>query len=1080
MHLPCKPRTAVLVGLLAVVLLVWYALRVKQQRERQVYFPDPEAQTQRLIAPPGFTVSLFAAEPVVTHPVAMAVDEANRLYVCETYAYIPTGPMPDEQIACRTFEQADLLRRQKPTAYPHPTGKSERLRLLEDRTGSGRAGHAETVADGFDLGEGLAAGVLARDGQVWLGNVPKLWLLEGGQRRPLLHGFGARRGYLGHDLHGLIFGPDGKLYFSMGDRGLHVRTQEGKLIDLPDTGSVLRCNPDGSQLEVFAVGLRNPQELAFDHYGNLFTADNNTNYGDASRCVQVVEGGDSGWRVGFDSMPFSNPWLTERLWDPAASVPSRTPPVAVLGQAPSGLAYYPGVGLPARYDGHFLLCDFAAQVVSFSIRPRGAGFELGEVQSFLGPMSPTDVAFGTDGSVFVSDWGFGFPLKHQGRIFRVRHAEAAAEPLVEQTRKLLAEGMARRSHDELGPLLGHRDQRVRQAAQFALAGRGAAGAAVLTRELSRDRPQLPRIHALWGLGQQVAGSADSLAPVLALLDDPDDEVRAQAARVLGDNRHAKAYEALLARLKDTSARVRYFAALGLGKLGRTAALPAVVELLRETGDRDAMLRHAGVMALAGFGDVTALTRFSKDESPAVRLGVLLALRRLERPEIAVFLDDADPGLLLEAVRAIHDLPITAALPALAALPARPRLPEPVYARLVNANFRIGDAEAAGRLATLAASSAAPAPLRVAALDALGSWHEGLDKDRVLGLWRPLPPRDRRLAAEALRPLLATVFANGTPAVVLAAARAARALELGDVTGELLTLTKNPAAQDRLRAEALMALAGLSPTALRSALPLALTDQSLVVRAQAVRLLPTAGLPDTVAQLRPFAAPESAALLRQAAVVALGNTADPAAETLLADLIDEALRGQAPAALELDLLEAAERKPGLRALARRLRAGRPNDPLAAWWECLEGGDAVRGRDLFVRQGCMQCHQLAGGGALVGPPLEGVGSRQSRRALLEAIVLPNAVIAAGYQQVRVLLRDGSTVGGRVLEESDQTLTLRLPDGQTRQLKKQDIDERFAAPSPMPFDFAEQMNRSQLRDLVEFLAQLKELPKTKDTSP
>ena len=219
----------------------------------------------------------------------------------------------------------------------------------------------------------------------------------------------------GHDLHGLAHGPDGKIYFSMGDRGYNVTTREGKQLVPPmdpGRGAVFRMNPDGSGLEVFAEGLRNPQELAFDDYGNLFTGDNNGDGGDAARIVYVVEGGDSGWAMPYQTLVgdyVRGQWNAEKLWhlqhptQPAWIVP----PIAHLSNGPSGLAHYPGLGLPERYRGHFFLCDYRyqpskSQIWSFAVEPAGAGFRMVDEHAFVGQLLVTDVVFGYDGRIFAS------------------------------------------------------------------------------------------------------------------------------------------------------------------------------------------------------------------------------------------------------------------------------------------------------------------------------------------------------------------------------------------------------------------------------------------------------------------------------------------------------------------------------------------------------------------------------------------------------------------------------------------------------------------------------------------------------
>ncbi|HVR86067.1 MAG TPA: PQQ-dependent sugar dehydrogenase, partial [Planctomycetota bacterium] len=380
----------------------------------QEYSDEARESVRKLRVPAGLKVELFAAEPQFVNPVAMSFDEKGRVYVAETHRRHSSvlevwdrRDWLDGDLAARTVEDRVALYRKKlGAAADKLAADSERVRVLQDLGGKGHADFADTFAAGFnDLADGLGSSVLARGNEVWYTCAPKLWHLTVGpdgraSAREVLHdGFGVHMGSGAHDLHGLCFGPDGRIYFSMGDRGFHVQTKEGKTFDSPDSGAVLRCNPDGSDLEVFATGLRNPEQLCFDAQGNLWTGDNNADAGDRARWVYVAEGGDSGWRFGYQREVLKSPWMIERLWalETASTAPSQVPPAGYVGHGPSGVAFYPGTGLPDEYAGRFFMCDFPGSVRSFTVRPKDAGFEVVDDREFLGELWPTDCKFGPDG-----------------------------------------------------------------------------------------------------------------------------------------------------------------------------------------------------------------------------------------------------------------------------------------------------------------------------------------------------------------------------------------------------------------------------------------------------------------------------------------------------------------------------------------------------------------------------------------------------------------------------------------------------------------------------------------------------------
>ena len=259
--------------------------RSKAQPEIDTASDEADKAIQRMHVPAGLEIKLWAAEPMLANPVAFTFDEKGRVFVAETYRYRSSVLdirdymwVLEEELAARTIEDRTALiqRRFGPAGVKELSIESEVVRLLEDTTGKGVADKSSVYADGFNSPlDGIASGVIARRGKVWLTSIPSVWQFTGAQkaetRTEISRGYGVRFNFTGHDLHGLIFGPDGRLYFSNGDRGASVPTREGTTLAVPDEGAVFRCNPDGSGLEIFATGLRNPQSLVFNEDGDLFT-----------------------------------------------------------------------------------------------------------------------------------------------------------------------------------------------------------------------------------------------------------------------------------------------------------------------------------------------------------------------------------------------------------------------------------------------------------------------------------------------------------------------------------------------------------------------------------------------------------------------------------------------------------------------------------------------------------------------------------------------------------------------------------------------------------------------------------------
>jgi quinoprotein glucose dehydrogenase len=598
------------------------------------------------------------------------------------------------------------------------------------------------------------------------------------------------------------------------------------------------------------------------------------------------------------------------------------------------------------------------------------------------------------------------------------------------------------------------------------------------------------IHTVWAIGQLLRSEIDPnfMLDLDLLLDSNDPEIQVQVLRVISDiaeqldegSRASLAEKvASIARVGHTSSpaallpvhpRVRLYASLALGKLRARSSVASLFHVLEFNVDTDPTIRHGVVMGLVGIGDVEALVKASEHTSSAVRLAVAVALRRLGRPEIATFLSDADPAVVLEAARAINDVPIDEATQQLAALAERPGLSDALVRRVLNANFRLGRREHADAVAALAADARVPESLRLEALAELDDWSNPPPLDRVNGAWRPLEPRSAEFMADVIRPQLGAILSN-SDALRKAGVQLAARYGIKEIIPVLRQLASDEARNGSVRVEALKALEALRAERLADTARNAVLARDAAVRAEGRRLLAKVRPEEAVASLRE-ALQSGESVERQGAVAVLASMESVPADAVLSDWLDRLAAGGVPAEIQLDLIEAARRR-GTPEFLRKLEefeAARPqNDHLAKYRECLAGGDAARGEQIFFGRSdasCRRCHKVDANGGEVGPDLSGIGLQKDREYLLESLVDPNRQIAKGFESVTLVLTSGKILVGMIRGENEDSVRVMAGDGETIVVPKDEIDARAAGKSAMPADLLQHLSKSDIRDLVEYL--------------
>lgn len=1075
----------------------------------------------------GLTVRLWGVDSLVISPIAIDIDDQGRLFYTTTnrqknseFDIRGHRDWEIESIALQTVEdkRAFLHRILSPENskqnewlkdlngdsshdWKDMRVEKENVFRMEDKNGDGIADFTQLVVDDFnDEVTDVAGGVLADGDDLFVAVAPDLWRMKdkngdgiADEKTSISHGYGIHIGFGGHGMSGIEMGPDGKIYWQIGDIGFNGKGPDGQKWEYPNSGVIARANADGSDFEIFAAGVRNTHEFVFDEYGNLISEDNDGDHpGEKERLVYITNGSDAGWRSNWQYGKYRDPknntykvWMDEKMYLPrfegqAAYI---TPCISNFESGPAGLVYNPGTALGPEYKNTFFVAEFVGNpsnsgIHGFKLKPKGATFELSEHKQVMSGVLATGLDFGPDGALYIADWIDGWDTHNYGRIWKLDHKDAGASAERKEVKTLLAANFRDRNEDDMGNLLKNPDMRVRLKAQFELVKRGDKGAVIFQNNLKQTSHQLARVHSIWGLAQLGRKTPKDASVLVQYLKDNDPEIRAQAAKWLGDIRYRDAGSALIPLLKDTNSRARFFAAEALGRIQHEPAINPLISFLRDNNEQDAYQRHAGSLALSRIGKADPVLALSTDSSRALRIAAVVALRRMSHAGITRFLTDKDEFVVTEAARAINDdLSIKDALPALANLLNTTTFTnEALIRRVINANLRVGTDQAMQNLLNYSSKEGAPSKMRAEAIEVLSVWSNPSVLDRVDGRYRGPIQRDAGLVKSKSAAPLLQLLNNKDSAVRINAVKAISTLGMKENSEKLHTLLKTDKEAD-VRVESLKALVNMNDPKAADAISVAIADKEKKVRVAGLNLLQKMNISkELMVKLLSDVINTKTMEEKQAALLTLGKLPVENSKQVFDDLLNKMSAGKLPADVYLELGEAIDSTGSQELLTKYKSISAklsPDDLTAAYAGSLLGGDADRGRGIFFRNQnaqCIKCHSYDDRGGNAGPRLNGVAGRLTRSELLEALISPGARLAPGFGVVTVTLKDGKTHSGTLVAETNNNITIRIGDRQNEVVPKNQIAKRDNAPSSMP-DMKTVLSKKEIRDVVAFLAGLKE---------
>jgi putative membrane-bound dehydrogenase-like protein len=371
--------------------------------------------------------TLFASEPMISNPTNMDIDAKGRVWVCEADNYRPAL---------------------NPT-NPYDK-KGDRIMILEDTNGDGKADKSKVFYQGEDVNAALGISVLGN--KIYVSCNPNLFVFtdENGDDIPdkkevILRGSGSNQH--DHAMHAVSFGPDGKLYFNSGNEtfikqkgDITIKDDLGRPLDNTGNpyreGMVYRCDMDGSNFEILGWNFRNNYEVAVDAFGRMWQSDNDDDGNKGVRINNVVDYGNYGFKdemTGASWQERRTNWedeIPKRHWH--LNDPGVVPNMLQTGAgSPCGMVVYEGTLLPKKYQNQVIHADAGPNIVrAYPVEKDGAGFKATIANIMDGAQRdnwfrPCDVTVAPDGSLFVADWydpgvgGHAAGDLGRGRIYRI-------------------------------------------------------------------------------------------------------------------------------------------------------------------------------------------------------------------------------------------------------------------------------------------------------------------------------------------------------------------------------------------------------------------------------------------------------------------------------------------------------------------------------------------------------------------------------------------------------------------------------------------------------------------------------------